>query len=253
MSATSGGSVRELVYLSDNKLKQFVPGRRRWGRTGRRLNRFRLDANTPVGGGGIEFDLGGEPAPAAAAVRDLDAVVGYIEEHALWYQDPDARAGRWVYFEAPLHFFRVGSRDPGIGTVLFLDSPVSDGYAPGPCRLLLHGNDRHLLAPLPSTGLTLKDVAGSAFTAPGVRRTAGVGQPPAADRIDAAPEPMLPPAPAPPPFVVSKVIERADFLPPAGAAWMRGYARVTTLLEARGATVTVATPLYVEYAHDLPD
>lgn len=245
--------MRELVYLSDNKLKQFVPERRWWGRAGRRLNRFRLDANTPVGGGGIEFDLGGEPTPAAATVRSLDAVVRHIEEHALWYQDPDARAGRWVYFEAPLHFFRVGSRDPGIGTVLFLDSPVSDGYDPGTCRFLLHGNDRHLLAPLPSTGLTLKDVAGSAFTASSIRRTADVGPPPAADRIDSAPEPMLPPAPVLPPLVVSKVVERADFLSPAGAAWMRGYARVTTLFEARSATVIVATPLYVEYAHDLPD
>ncbi|MFF3062174.1 SAVMC3_10250 family protein [Streptomyces sp. NPDC057909] len=90
--------MRELVYLSDRKLGQFVPeSRRRW--IGRRLTAFR--ATTPVGG--LELEAAADSDSERQKQKHLALVISRIEEQALWFQDPAARAGRWVYFEAPLN------------------------------------------------------------------------------------------------------------------------------------------------------
>ncbi|MGY6025402.1 SAVMC3_10250 family protein [Streptomyces spinosirectus] len=243
--------MRELVYLSDAKLRQFVPEGRRRTWVGRRLTSFRLDVSTPVGGGGVEVGLaqgGGEPAGAGR----LAGVVGQVEEQALWYEDPQARAGRWVWFEAPFNV--VVRRD----TVLFLDAPAARAGEPEPDgpRLLLHGSAAHLLMDAPEASMDPRELGVNRsalhFVVQDLRRTPL----PDADHLTADPAVVRPDVHAD--HMVDMVL-RASNASPGSAAWMRGYARVTRSAppgEAGagrpGHPAVVTTPLYVEYAHDLP-
>ncbi|MGI3226605.1 SAVMC3_10250 family protein [Streptomyces sp. GTA36] len=248
------------MYLSDSKLRQFLPEGRWRSRLGRRLNMLRLDVDTPVGGGGIEVALGGEQTVPEGNAQHLAAVIKYVEERALWFQDPAARSGHWVYFEAPLYFFLVDSREPDIGTVLFYDSPAVEGYDPGGTRLLLHGSPRHLLASVSKSGLASSEVIGSIY-AGGTCRSSRLWdnetppEAPTAERISQDPEPPQRG------LSISTIdsmgqavgsMRSIDHRASDGAAWMRGYARVSVVHEGVGAIV-IATPLYVEYAHDLPN
>jgi hypothetical protein len=241
--------MQELVYLSDAKLRQFVPEGRRRTRIGRRLTSFRLEASTPVGGGGVEVGLaeGGEPG----VVGRLAEVVAQVEERALWYGDPEARAGRWVWFEAPFNIL-VG-RD----TVLFLHAPAARGDEPEPhaLRLLLHGSATHLLMDAPEALIDPRDLGVNRSALHHVLHAFRRTELPDADHMTAEPAPTVPDVDA---GRMVDMILRASNSAPDSAAWMRGYARVT-----RGASlredrvedprpVVVATPLYVEYAHDLP-
>jgi hypothetical protein len=242
--------MQELLYLSDAKLRQFVPEGRRRTRIGRRLTGFRLEATTPVGGGGLEVGLAQGAGDPQGADR-LTAVVEQIEEHALWYGDPEARAGRWVYFEAPLN--TVVHRD----TVLFLDAPAarSDVREHGGPLLFLHGSSGHLLAGAPevSVGPRALGVNGSALNL--TARDLWQAWLPDAD--DMTQDMTQAPAVRVYPRALHMLL-RASNRNPGSAAWMCGYARVTLGVlpgEAEAderRPVLLATPLYVEYAHDLP-
>ncbi|MFB6934467.1 SAVMC3_10250 family protein [Streptomyces chartreusis] len=239
--------MQELVYLSDAKLRQFVPERRRRTRIGRRLTNFRLDASTPAGGGGLEVGLaegGNEPS----SVDRLADVIKYVEEHALWYEDPQARAGRWVYFEAPFNTVIAGD------TVLLLDTPAAraDEREQDGLSLLLHGSASHLLIDAPAASINPHHA--------GVNRSALIHilhdlrrvPLPGVEQMDAEPASV-----SPHPYAIHKIL-CASNRSPGSAAWMRGYARVTLRVPPRHAdfaephAALVATPLYVEYAHDLP-
>lgn len=129
-------TVREIVYLSESKLRQFVPAPRRVPRTGA------LRVTTPLGG--IDMD-----APAASAeqgqLRHLRDVSKHVELMADWYAQPDLRPGQWVQFEAPLRCVTLGGAHQEL--VLFVD-PAGRGrtgsVADEDCRLLMHGSVRHL-------------------------------------------------------------------------------------------------------------
>ncbi|MFP1624025.1 SAVMC3_10250 family protein [Streptomyces sp. 5K101] len=100
------------MYLSDRKLRQFVPEHgRNW--IGRRLTAFR--ATTPVGE--FELEAAADSDSTGQKLKHLASVIRHVEEQALWFQDPDVRAGQWVYFEAPLNIFVV---DIAPDTVLFI-------------------------------------------------------------------------------------------------------------------------------------
>ncbi|MGW9594274.1 SAVMC3_10250 family protein [Streptomyces chartreusis] len=104
---------------------------------GRRLTTFRLDTSTPAGGGGVEVGLAGGGNEPSGAAR-LAGVIKQLEELAPWYEDPEARAGHWVYFEAPFNTVM------GRNAVLFLDTPAarSDVQERDGLSLLLHGSAR---------------------------------------------------------------------------------------------------------------
>ncbi|MGW1813925.1 SAVMC3_10250 family protein [Streptomyces sp. NPDC002125] len=255
--------MRELVYLSDSKLRQFLPERGQRRRIGRRLRMFRLDGNTPMGGGGFEVHLDGEgPTTAEDRAHRLASTIDHLETHALWFTDPDTRPGRWIYFEAPLFFFHVDSRDPDVGTVLFVDAPGVDGYAPEGARLILHGSAKHLLVPVPRSALAVSGVIGSLGpfdTGPSIsHRLWDAERPPPSPTVgeladvpaERAPELSLVSAHS---IVaaLSDIHRRRDDLADT-AAWMRGYARVT-YVERYESAIVYATPLNVEYAIDLPD
>ncbi len=229
-------ALREFIYLSDAKLRQFIPHPRRLRRPGA------LRLTTPVGG--IDLDAPTDDAGSARG-RQLDQVVGHLAESARWFGEPDLRPGEWVWFEAPLLYvtLRRANRD----LVLFTDPiPGADPqYPSADCRLLMHGSARHLLGMTPVSvegpALTATDEGSSACTTfvtdagEVVRTLTGAGHP------------------APPGARgVRDLLAALDAAQPdiPTAAWTQGYARVTAALPATATAprCLVASPLTVEYA-----
>ncbi|MER7315759.1 MULTISPECIES: SAVMC3_10250 family protein [Streptomyces] len=153
--------MQELLYLSDAKLRQFVPEARRRSWIGRRLTALKLSASAASFSGNVEIALAEAGAEQNGADR-LASVVEYIDRRAPWYWEPEVRAGTWMYFEAPLFAFLPMVE--GLETVLFTDAPPGHAQGHEPAhgtRLLLHGSRGHLLAEVPPTTLR----------APGVNRS----------------------------------------------------------------------------------
>ncbi|MGW0120505.1 SAVMC3_10250 family protein [Streptomyces sp. NPDC003327] len=141
--------MREIVYLSEGKLKQFLPEPRRAPRAGA------LRVTTPVGGFDVE-------SPAAdgdqSRLRHLELVSRHMEEVSRWYEEPDLRPGEWVQFEARLRSVTLPGAHRNL--VLFVDPPPSGGAGHGGgCRLLLHGSVRHLRGWIPETADPLETEA----------------------------------------------------------------------------------------------
>ncbi|MEW2162513.1 SAVMC3_10250 family protein [Streptomyces sp. NPDC007084] len=240
-----------MIYLSDGKLRQFLPSRR-VPRTGA------LKLATPFGG--IDID-----APVADGEQDrlrrLDQVDRHLNRTARWYAEPDLRPGQWVQFEAPLRCVTLN----GAYRNLVLFSDPAPGEVPAhetDCRLLLHGSAHHLLglSPVPVEGPVLEAIGGGDSSS-GTTFLTHAGR--AVEALSAtpppAPDPSDPEDPADPPTPhagVRSLLAALDHAPElAGTAtWMRGLARVTIPLEtnATAPRCLVASPLTVEAAHDLP-
>ena len=121
--------MRELLYLSEDKLRAFQPERGR---------RFRVREIGVPGVGQVGVD---PPADA-----HLDAVVEHLSGIARWYAEDGLVAGDWVQFETALGYTVF---EP---LLLFAEPP-------GDRRLVLHGSPHHLFgggtAPEgPATGLS---------------------------------------------------------------------------------------------------
>jgi hypothetical protein len=258
--------MRELVYLSDAKLRQFLPEPRRFFPAGR----AKVSVTTPVGG--VEVEPGEASDGERTLARRFARVVAHVERGARWFGDEEVRAGQWVAFEAPLN--HVGLRGEFEGMLLFADpaEPVEGYERGGLTRLVLHGSAKHLLLPerplvtvRPRTlevrggGGGSGGDGGSAGLAYGsaaaycVTTEAGYLLPDLAERVDPIED-------APVPVTAVRVLALgtrqllASLDTQAGAAtaaWTRGYARVTANLTDGSDRYLVASPLYVEYAPDL--
>ncbi|MEU6170167.1 SAVMC3_10250 family protein [Streptomyces tanashiensis] len=243
--------MRELLYLSDRKLRQFLPERRR-SQIGRRLTAFR--ATTPVVG--VELEAAADSDTDRQKQNHLALVIRHIEEQALWFQDPAARAGQWVYFEAPLNVF-VTFMQPD--TVMFIDPHPGavDGYDQSHgARLLLHGSSDHLLSAVTPVRLEYEPIgrqSGPPIPDMSLAPLSEVSLPTAEDQ--AGPTPVIK-RPGGLPSKLHKLFGAAQKATSVqSAAWMRGYARITATIgiSKGGRTPCVlATPLYVEHANDLP-
>ncbi|MFD8980940.1 SAVMC3_10250 family protein [Streptomyces sp. NPDC059564] len=242
--------MREFIYVSDNKLRQFTAAPRRVHRTAA------LRLSTPFGG--IDLD-----APVTdterARQRHLDQVSEHLGQSARWFAEPDLRPGQWVYFEAPLRQVSLAGRFRRL--VLFADpAPGEDpGYERETgCRLLMHGSARHLLGqpPEPVEGPPLEGITGGDSIGTAFVTQAGQVVRTLADQQD--PEAGAPAGPGPElsgngihDLLLALDSDRGQ----AGtASWTRGYARVTARLASTtgGAPCLVASPLTVEYASELP-
>lgn len=128
--------MRELVYLSDAKLKQFLPALRSlWPRP-------KFSVKAPFGA--VEVDL--TPSEQKARLQQLDQVVDHIGRTARWFTDPALEPGQWAFFESPLSYLKVGHYFlPDL--VLFAAPNRALSCDPSGARvhLLLHGSSRHLL------------------------------------------------------------------------------------------------------------
>ncbi|MQS05516.1 hypothetical protein FNX44_027540 [Streptomyces sp. OF1] len=208
--------MREIVYLSERKLRQFVPPPRRLPRPGA------LRLTTPFGG--LDMDTP-HPDGERNRLRHLADVHKHIETIAEWYTDPDLRPGQWVQFETPLRC--VTLTDAHRDLVLFVDRPGDED-----CRLLLHGSVRHLRGWTPTSvdGPPLETVDyGSSLGTAFVTR---VGEVVAALTRHRDPAPADHPEPHLPDRGVLQLLHALDADNPTidTSATMTGYARVTGLL-----------------------
>ncbi|SDJ28339.1 hypothetical protein SAMN05192558_11473 [Actinokineospora alba] len=240
--------MRELVYLSDRKLEQFLPAlRSMWPRP-------KVNIKTPV------LEIGVEPTPEAerSKLKQLARVIGHIERTARWYTDPGAVAGQWVHFEAPLNYL-VLDGGPVPGMTLFVDRAGGHPEA-GRSRLVLHCSGTHLRIEdrprtvVPPAGQAVEPAPHSgsgagAFTANTIDLLLGVlrAQPPATDGTSVVPAPS---AGRHLPAATAELLRTIDGRThPETAAWMAGYARITANFVGPGSVRhVIASPLYIEYA-----
>lgn len=220
--------MRELVYLSEAKLAQFVPEPRRFP--------FSLKSlTTPIGGAEVERN----PTPGNA--ERLYEIESHIATQARWYTEDGLRPGQWVQFEAPMNHRVLGgpmvdlSHEPEM--VVFVDAASAESI-----RLLLHGSAAHLLgSKRPVQQWLTSDLLGFHELAVRIARQEAAGDAEETDaRADAARSGAFE-------FGTSRLIAKFDR--PTGletAIWMRGYARTTVVTEYEGVRYVVASPLYVE-------
>ncbi|MEU7510473.1 SAVMC3_10250 family protein [Streptomyces sp. NPDC042898] len=254
--------MRDVIYLSVGKLRQFLPEPRRAPRAGA------LRVSTPFGIG-VDVDAQADDGEQGR-MRHLRQVQQHLEETALWYEDPGLRPGLWAQFEAPMRC--VTLRGTYQDLVLFVDSGPDSGSG---CRLLLHGSAQHLLGwtPQPTDGpalegLTGGDSIGAVFLTRAGEVVQALSPAPAPDSdpdsdpggSDSDSDPRgasaSPLAPALSAAGTRELLRALD----AGrddidtTAPMTGYARVTALLPERyGAPpCLVASPLTVEYVRGTP-
>lgn len=245
--------MRELVYLSDRKLEQFLPTLRSfWPRP-------KINVKAEL----VEISL--DPALDAEKnrLKQLARVIAHIEKSARWFLDPPATAGQWVHFEAPLNYLVV-NRDNG-DQVFFVDRSFATTDYPtgGTTRLILHCSGAHLrtenrplrLAAPPGDNVTIDDGSGAGvFTADNIElllRTLSTQRQPSDQDHRPPPAAWVEHLPT----ATTKLLHAIDArLYPETAAWMAGYARITASfavptspLEGT-ARYIIASPLYIEYA-----
>src|SRR5437764_13198037 len=124
--------MRELVYVSNHKLNQFLPDpKRRW----RKFGRLRIGIRTPIGSASLE------PLPSdliEAQSERLQGAIQHIESKAQWYESTQIVPGQWIFFDALL---KLGVYGVSKAIALFVDART---YSQG-TRLLLHGSPKHLV------------------------------------------------------------------------------------------------------------
>jgi Family of unknown function (DUF7019) len=234
--------MRELVYVSEGKLKQFMIGKSSAWR-----NSVRVEGDVKIPGiGGVKVG----PADLAQDKRtgfDLNRVIAELESSnraARWFADEESRPGQWVYFEAPLGYMAIG------GLVIFVDcgKPADNYPTGGAIRLLLHGSRVHLIGSAPPLAEAVKRgyIGRSAFHM--MMRDLNRYLAAEEAKLDAVATRASDAESLP--FKIERLIDRLDLALDLEhtSAWMAGYARITAIpppsLDRR---FVIATPLYVEY------
>ncbi len=242
--------MREFVYLSNNKLRQFIPEPRKrwWPAVGK------VALSLPPAS--VEFEPV-RPGTAHSLWRRLSAVEAQVEIAAKWYEHPSVAAGEWITFDLPLMY---ALHDP---LVLFVDTLNPKDVRQ--TRLLLHGSASSMRPELWEDATQGNDVLPRGvsetsfvhvleatfqslnFVADPLRYAAEQ-QPGSGDRLRRS---------------VARTITSLDnALSTASAGWMRGFARVSASFPAEHpdetaselasgipsvpGRVVVASPLYVE-------
>ena len=134
--------MRELVYVSTAKLRQFQSGKP----TGQLANRLRrLTAKAPLGFGELEVEVGDKPADQVAA---LSEVVRHLDNNRkiYWFADPSLQPGSWIQFETQLNFDgHFDTTTPILGGPVVFWNTVRDVDEQG-SRLILHGSSKHMIS-----------------------------------------------------------------------------------------------------------
>src|SRR5947209_8625537 len=133
-AGTLRAMMRDLLYLSENKMRALVP--QLPGQLRRRLG---FEAGLNVGVASARASLPGEPQPSSIAL--LDAVVEMIEQEkgSRWRTDPDLRAGDWVQFEEEFLYGDAASAGEALSGLVYF--AATDGEAP----FVLCGSSVHVL------------------------------------------------------------------------------------------------------------
>lgn len=147
--------MREVIYLSEGKLSEFLPEPRR------ALPAVTLHAGLPFAGMDVV-------TPTSNNAQDLRRHLKRVEKNLTrklpQHTEPNLDPGSWVKFETRLNW--VTLRDRYQDLVLFVDSELMH-EAGGPRRLLLHGSARHLLGrpPVQVDGPALTGLEGGGHSA----------------------------------------------------------------------------------------
>ncbi len=129
------GMMRDLLYLSENKMRALVP--QLPGQIRRRLG---FETGLSVGVASVKASLPGESQPSSVAL--LDAVVEMIERDkgSRWRTDSDLRAGDWIQFEEEFLYGDAASgRRAALAGLVYFAAP--DAEAP----FVLCGSSVHVL------------------------------------------------------------------------------------------------------------
>lgn len=240
--------MREFVYVSEGKLRQFLPKPSRLTRPGA------IRLNTPLGGLDVEP---GTPGTEHGRLQHLERVDKHLNSHADWFAEPGLRPGGWLWFEAPLRC--VTLRGEYQHLVLFVDPVPGEDPAyerETGCRLLMHGSARHLLGYAPATieGPPLEGIDGGSSIGTTFLTTAGHVVRALSLEHEAAAASVPPPRPDVSGAGVRHLVTALDARheQAGSAALMQGYARVTAVLPPSGGAqrLVVASPLTVEYAYN---
>jgi len=117
--------MRELVYLSERKLSQFLLDPDRW------WNSITGISATPIGGIQLKNNQ-------TNLSNKLNAIIKHLKA-AKRFDDPTVKVGDWIIFLAALRPFLFSGETET--PVVFVEPPGHDRKA----RLLLHGSERHLV------------------------------------------------------------------------------------------------------------
>jgi hypothetical protein len=223
--------MRELVYLSERKLRQFQAGR-----PPRPIDRIRVEGEIKVPGvGGVKVG----PAGDGTAPPELDRVLAAIEHGdrpSRWFAE-NVGPGEWVQFETRMNYAVLGE------AVVFVDARDANEQATG--RLMLYGSREHLAgadSPPHVSASTVADFLGiSARPAHAVLRQLVTWMLTSEEDHEARHGATR---------GVEELVRSLDlqFGELDGAAWLAGYARVTGVWPDRAErAILLGTPLYVEY------
>ncbi len=242
--------MRDLVYLSDNKMRALIP--QLPGQLRRRLG---FEAGINVGVVSATATLPSEPQPSSIAL--LDAVVEMIEQEkrSLRRTDSDLRSGDWIQFEEE---FRYGDA----ATAAYLPPDQIAGHplsglvyfaAPAGAPFVLCGSSVHVLDRWQSANPTVKQVGYFYLDAilAYARQLAELPDEAAATEFTPPAEPGRSLS-----YGLKHLCEidvRDDQRNgwATRPVWLKGHARVLAVVPAYvpgGPPGVLATPLYVEYA-----
>lgn len=141
--------MKELPYVSEAKLAQFLPLARKRSKLSSQGLKFEI--TTPLLKIGVALPEQG--VANDQKMRKLASIVEELEERALWYADEDVCPGDWIQFEARMNCLYPASGEP----VLFFECPHADDRDHRP-RLVLHGSARHLTGRVPPMAVTSRIV-----------------------------------------------------------------------------------------------
>jgi hypothetical protein len=227
--------MRDLLYLSENKMRALVP--QLPGQLRRRLG---FEAGLNAGVVSAKATLQTESQPSSVAL--LDAVVEMIEREkgSRWRTDSDLRAGDWIQFEEE---FRYGDAD-NTGLAYFA---AADTEAP----FVLIGSTVHVLDRGQSGANSSDRYEHFWFYIPAFFAYAGqLARMP----DEAATAEFIPPLPGGTLhhalLILGREAQRKDSNWAIGPARLSGHARTLAVMPTgKGPPAVLATPLYVEYAH----
>ncbi len=250
--------MRELVYLSDRKLEQFLP----------LLRSFWPRPKVNFKAHGLEIAVEPKSDTKKSELKHLAKVIAHIDETARWFLEPGLEPGQWVHFEAPLNHLMVNREDSDL--VFFVDrnTATTDYPSGGTTRLVLHCSGIHLRTRSRPVRIPAPPGEDVGCVVP-VDLSEGGSDGDYVFNVNSI-ELLLIHLRASQPFdqykhndllytrhhlnkATSELLRVIDArLYPETAAWMAGYARVTADLTAphddAAAHYLVATPLYIEYA-----
>ena len=153
--------MRELIYLSESKLRQFrsdkAPSLLRLQEIGGRLPFAELKV-------AFSEDSDRQMPDLAKVLRRIDR----SERWARWWEDEGLEPGDWVQFETRMNYTVVsdprGEQQGVDASPLLFWQPSTKKWVPGQSRLLLHGSPKHLVGERPATSDELHiSPVGSAF------------------------------------------------------------------------------------------